>query len=152
MSDNTVIRERRSEAAARMMGCVALVAVSIWLATASPAVPLSASRQLSVRVIGIASGLFFGVMIARFGWAFIRPGTLSISTNGLLQDLGWRKVRWNWSDIKDIKVVRTAGNLATVCLVYPKSGWPVRLFGWEISPTAIGQITERYRQASTLQK
>lgn len=138
-----VIRESRSQALLRLSGSAAFVAVSVWL-LASPN-DLSPFRAEYVEFAGWIGVIFFGLMILRFAWAVVSPGKLAISPSGLEQDLGWRRKRWLWADIKDVVLVRS---VMTTCMVRPRSGLPVRLFGWTASAKELKRAIDHARLAA----
>jgi hypothetical protein len=92
--------------------------------------------------IGIA---FFGVLALRYGWTALRPGTLTIDDRGITQSLGWRQLHWAWNEIDRTEVIRTAGGLASACILYPRRGGRVRLFGWEVPAEDLQRTIEQRR-------
>jgi len=148
MLASTVVRESRSQAAARSIGCLAFIAACVWMLTSSRLAALPASKVNIVVAIGWLGSIFFGVLLLRYLLAVARPGTLTISPNGLKQDLGWRKKSWQWSDIDRAEIVRTAANRVSVCMIYPALERPVRLFGWEMAADELCGMINQNRLGS----
>ncbi len=125
-----------------MVGSIAFLIASLWLATGTPFVQLESDRANNVVFIGWAGALFFGMLILRYAWALASPGKLAISYDGIEQNLGWRKRHWRWSDIEDVRLIKTS---VPVCVVYPVAGLPVRLFGWNVRPQELKRRIDEHR-------
>jgi hypothetical protein len=117
--------------------------------TSSSLGTLPPDRAGKVTAISWIAAAFFGVLGIRYAWAVLKPGMLIISPTGISQDLGWRRRQWRWADIDQIEVQRTAANLMSLCVLYPKGRRPVRLFGWELSPEELHDAIERERATQT---
>lgn len=139
MDCQTVIRESRIQATARLVLCGTVVAMTIWAIQKGEGASVSRERGMPLAVFG---ALFFGLLGFRYLWSLIRPGYLIIKSDGLLQDLGWRKLEWKWSELAEVRLDRTAYGLIAVCLVLPHDQPPVRLFGWQKKPSAILRLIE----------
>jgi len=110
-----------------------------------PPTPLSPDRASKVTAIGVIGAMFFGVLALRYVWSLLNPGTLTISADGITQNLGWRRRHWNWGEIDKVELGRTAGNLVGFCMLYPVASLPVRLFGWQLSAGEIYDAIEETR-------
>ena len=99
-------------------------------------------KAVGAMYLGIA---FFGVLGLRYLWTACRQGTLTIDDKGIAQNLGWRRLRWAWKYIDRTEVIRTAGGLVSACLLYPRLGGRVRLFGWELPADELQRKIEQYR-------
>jgi hypothetical protein len=86
-----------------------------------------------------------GVLALRYAWSLLKPGTLTVSSGGITQDLGWRRKHWNWADIDQVELRRTAANSVSVCMLYPIAKPPVRLFGWNVSADELYETIQRDR-------
>ena len=142
MRNAAVFRESRWQAAVRLVGSAGMVAVSLWLAIFDPLVELAPDRASYVEFIGWAGALFFALLLVRYAWALASPGTLTVSTAGLEQSLGWRRRRWRWSDIEEVRLVDST---VSVCIVYPTTALPVRLFGWNVEADQLKRLIDNYR-------
>ena len=140
--ETAVFRESRRQAAVRLAGSTALLVASLWLATGTPLVEVAPDRADYVVFIGWVGALFFGLLSLRYAWALASPGELTISSFGIEQNLGWRRKRWRWSDIEDVRLGKTA---VPVCIVYPAAGLPVRLFGWNVHPQELKRHIDEHR-------
>ena len=137
-------RESRQQAAFRLAACLAFVAACIWMLTSSRLGTLPISRAEKVTVISWIGVVFFGGLSLRYAWSLSKPGTLKITSTGISQRLGWRNREWSWSDIEQVELRGSA-----VCMIHPKTERPVRLFGWDRSPSEIYQAIERERATQT---
>ena len=140
--ETAVFRESRRQAAVRLAGSTALLVASLWLATGTPLVEVEPDRADYVVFIGWVGALFFGLLSLRYAWALASPGELTISSFGIEQNLGWRRKRWRWSEIEDVRLSKTT---VPVCIVYPAAGLPVRLFGWNVSPHELKRRIDEHR-------
>ena len=140
--ETAVFRESRRQAAVRLAGSTALLVASLWLATGTPLVEVEPDRADYVVFIGWVGALFFGLLILRYACALASPGELTISSFGIEQNLGWRRKRWRWSDIEDVRLGKTT---VPVCIVYPATGLPVRLFGWNADPRDLKRSIDEHR-------
>jgi len=112
------------------------------LLTVATVAPDRASKITAISWIGAA---FFGVLALRYAWSLLKPGTLTISPAGITQDLGWRRKHWNWADIDQVELRRTAANFVSVCMLFPIAKPPVRLFGWNLSAAELYETIQRDR-------
>lgn len=135
----TIVRESRAQALIRFHGCIGFVAVAVWGAQVIPDLKSDALLYLCAA--------FFGVLALRYLWPLCHPGALTIGPDGITQNLGWRRLHWTWNDIDRTEVIQTPGGLTSACLVYPRSGGRVRLFGWAISAEDIQRKVDTYRPA-----
>lgn len=133
----TIVRESRRQAIARLFGCAAFVSVALWGARTIPDPKRDALLYLCAA--------FFAVLALRYLWSICWPGTLTIDANGITQNLGWRRLHWAWDDIDHTEVIHTRGGLASACILYPRSGGRVRLFGWRLPPEELQWKIEEYR-------
>jgi hypothetical protein len=141
----TTVRESRVQALGRLVGCTLFVAVCVWALgkpRASRISSLSEAKTVGWFYLGI---VFFSVIALRYAWTLHRPGILTISGEGITQDLGWRSRHWAWSDIERTQIIQTAGGLVSVCMLYPRIGGRVRLFGWELSSDELQRKIDQYR-------
>jgi len=76
------VRESRKQAAFRLIGCVAFVALCVWMLVAPAREALSQNDLRKVRAIGFVGATFFGVLGLRYLWTLLKPGTLTISPAG----------------------------------------------------------------------
>jgi hypothetical protein len=139
-----IARESRTQAALRLLGCLAFVAVGGWMLSIAPSEPRWTIRMTMGGYLGV---LFFGVIALRYAWSVLKPGTLEVSTTGISQDLGWRKTHWRWADVEKVELRRTAADRVSVCLLYPNGRAPVRLFGWNVSAEQLFNTIERTRRS-----
>ena len=142
-----IVQESRVQAIGRLVICVAFVGVCLWTLSrpaASNLQPAEATKAVIFLRIGMA---FFGLLALRYLWAACFPGTLTIDAQGITQNLGWRRLHWAWNDIDHTEVIRTAAGLVSACLIYPRVGGRVRLFGWEVPADQLERKIEEYRSA-----
>jgi hypothetical protein len=133
----TIARESRIQAITRFFGSFAFGAVAIWGAKTIPI-------QLK-QVALYCCAAFFIVLALRYVWSACYPGTLTIGPNGITQNLGWRRLGWAWDDIDHTEIIRTPGGLASACMIYPRVGRRVRLFGWTLSAEELQRAIDEYR-------
>lgn len=141
----TVVRESRAQAGFRLVGCLAFVSVCLWalrFPRASHPTSLRGQEGIAWMYFAIA---FFGILGLRYAWTLLRPGTLTITDEGISQNLGWRRRRWAWHEISRTEVLRTAANLVSVCLIHTPDGEKVRLFGWEMRPEELQRKIDEHR-------
>ena len=125
-----------------MAGSTVPFVASLWLAIGTPLVEVASDRADYVVFIGWVGALFFGLLSLRYAWALASPGELTISSFGIEQNLGWRRKRWRWSDIEDVRLGKTT---VPGCIVYPATGLPVRLFGWNADPRDLKRSIDEHR-------
>src|SRR4051812_39709562 len=133
----TIVRESRRQAGVRLLGCAGFVSVGLGGAWAIP------NRRSDALLCWGAA--FFAVLALRYLWSFCRPGTLTLDKNGITQNVGWRRVHWAWIDIDHTEIIQAPGRLVSACLVYPRVGGSVRLFGWTLSAEELQRKIEEYR-------
>ena len=134
-----IVRESRVQAVARLLGCIVFVCAGIWCLGLI-------TNPIKLAGLYFATA-FFGVLALRYFWAIVRPGILTISAQGITQDLGWRRLHWDWNDIDHTEVVWTAAGRVSVCLLYTCSGKRVRLFGWKLPPEELQREIRGYQSA-----
>lgn len=140
-----VVRESRAQAAFRFIGFLAFVAVCVGILMSARLASMEPYRAAISAVISWIGALFFGVMAVRYAWTLLSPGTLTISSEGIAQDLGWRSRKWRWSEIDRVELLKVAANPVSACMLYPVAERPVQLFGWQLSPDELYQTIQRDR-------
>lgn len=133
----TVVRESRFQAIVRFLGSTALAAIAICGAQIIP----NPMKQAAL----YCCAAFFALLALRYIWSVCFPGTLAIGSEGITQNLGWRRLYWAWNDIDHTEVISTPGGLASACIIYPCVGRRVRLFGWTLSAVDLQRMIDEYR-------
>jgi hypothetical protein len=142
-----VTRESRAKSATRLALCLGFLAISIWMWLSPGTQSMPDDNTSRAEAIGWIGTAFWGIIALRFGWSLVRPGTLTITSTGVTEDLGWRSRHWPWSEIERVELRRTYGGLTSFCMLYPVDSGPVRLFGWCVSPDELSKTIERERAA-----
>jgi len=144
MPDYFIVRESRQQAALRLLGCMALIGITVWAVSTHGLKAEMDDKTFRNDVILALCATFFVAISTRYVWTLFMPGHLTISPAGIGQDLGWRKREWSWSELAEARLVTTVGGFVTVCIIQPWDEGPVRLFGWKESPTEILRMIEHF--------